>query len=122
MGGLAGSWIVHRTPCVEELHRTGQRLTQSISSRGSSHQHQAVPAAGLCMVSTGPDDGVRRMGVSHNGRYVLAVSRGLSTAGSALPSDWFDGLLAAVMRLGALRQDVDTEALACREVPLDGAV
>lgn len=100
MGGLAGSWIVHRTPCVEELHRIGQRLTQSISSRGSSHQHQAVPAAGLCMVSTGPDDGVRRMGVSHNGRYVLAVSGGLSTAGSALPGDWFDGLLAAVMRLG----------------------
>lgn len=100
MGGLAGSWIVHRTPCAEELHRTGRRLLESIAGRGSNHQHQPVSTAGLCMVSAGPNDGVRRTGISPNGRYIASVSGGPSSAGTAISGDWFDGLLASVMRLG----------------------
>lgn len=100
MGGLAGSWIVHRTPSVEELHRTGHRLLESIANRGSERQQQLIAGAGLCMVSVGPQDGLRRAGASPNGRYMAAISGGPSSAGTAVAGDWFDGLMASVMRLG----------------------
>lgn len=100
MGGLAGSWIVHRTPCAGELSRTGQRLIQSISSRGSIQQHQAFPATGLCMVSTGQGEDLRTTGVSGNGRYAVSVSAGPSNSDSQLRGDWFDGLLTDITRLG----------------------
>lgn len=86
MGGLSGSWIVHRTPCAEELHRTGRRLLESIAGRGGNHQHQPVSTVDLCMVLAGLDDGVRRKGIS------LASWRGAV----ADPADTFTAALCPI--------------------------
>lgn len=100
MGGLAGNWVVHRAPCMEELHRTGRRLAESIAHRGQQSQQQAIHGAGLSLAAMLGDQGEPRIGSSMDGRYVVAAAGHLPSGRTSARQEWLTDFLHTLASLG----------------------
>lgn len=100
MGGLAGNWIVHRTPCIEELHRTGRRLAESIAHRGQQAQQQALHGAGLSLAVMQSEPDGRQLCASPDGRYVVVATGHLSDRSSSSRQQWQSDFLSTLSMIG----------------------